>query len=147
MQSRDEPWSSSTECQWENLPAKDPGWSLSDRELLSAQDNLSISIKINIKFTLHRHSPPSTPLSRSHTHRRHEFADTAPGANHKYFKFHHSYLYSQQKGENKVPTYVQHVTSPASLAIISWTLNNKHQILDSVCYFSPAKLNISMYLQ
>lgn len=53
-----------------------------------------------------------------------ESADTAPGANHKYFKCHHSHLHSQQKGENKVPVYVQHVTSTASLATISWTSNN-----------------------
>lgn len=78
----------------------------SNMELLSAQDNLSVSIKININ-SQHTDTVPALSLSRSHTHRRHEFADTAPGANHKYFKCHHSYLYSQQKGENKVPTYVQ----------------------------------------
>lgn len=60
-------------------------------------------------------------LYHTYTHihtRQHEFAGTAPGANHKYFKCHHSYLYTQQKGENKVHTYVQHVTSSALLAII-----------------------------
>lgn len=49
---------------------------------------------------------------------QYESADTAPGANHKYFKCHHSYLCYQQKGENKVPAYVQCVTSTAFLAII-----------------------------
>lgn len=69
-------------------------------------------------------------VSHIHTHThtsRHEFAGTAPGANHKYFKCHHSYLYTQQKGENKVHTYVQHVTSAALLAIIQTFLNFKQR--------------------
>lgn len=90
-------------------------------------------------------------LSLTHKQQQHEFAGTAPGANHKYFKCHHSYLYTQQKGENKVHTYVQYVTSPASLAIISWTLNKtnlcKHDnLLLMVAIFATVKLNILMYL-
>lgn len=94
-------------------------------------------------------APLSPFLSFTHKQQQHEFAGTAPGANRKYFKCHHSYLYTQQKGENKVHTYVQYVTSPALLAIISWTLNArlcKHdKLLLMVAIFATVKLNILMY--
>lgn len=137
MQSRDKSWSSSTERERENISLDFPWiWTYCQLKRIftflwtSTHNSLSLSLK-------QTHTDTQTTWICRHSTR----------CDHKYFRSHHSYLFTQQKGENKERAHVQHVTSPASSTAISWNFNkHKWSKHTNVCSYQPTKLKMVMHV-